>query len=146
MPLAHITLGSGRVVELNTLNIHSTYEGLLGGYPNAQMNDALLNSLSKRRDFAYRTAPPVHVIRPPRTYPHPDARPSSFGPVEVLPPIYCRGHLESTRVNGELDDVLHRSWLDVVWFQDDIAAPAADFVTAAPADLRWDGLAEDYEL
>jgi hypothetical protein len=34
----------------------------------------------------------------------------------------------------------------VVWFQDDLASPVADFVTAAVAGLAWEELAEDYEL
>ena len=42
--------------------------------------------------------------------------------------------------------MLYRSYLDVVWFQDGIAASAADFVSAAVEGLPWDALAEDHEL
>jgi hypothetical protein len=34
----------------------------------------------------------------------------------------------------------------VVWFQDDLASPVAELVTAAVADLAWEEFAEDYEL
>ncbi|WP_262403740.1 hypothetical protein [Actinomadura sp. CNU-125] len=127
------------------MRIHSTYDGLLEGYPTAQMNESLLGSLGKRREFRYRTAPPVHVVRPPRTNPERGRR-GAFGPMEVLPPVYCVGFFDSARIDEDHDDVLYRSWLDVVWFQDDIAGPPVEFVTAAVADLPWDGLAEDYEL
>ncbi|WP_218040390.1 hypothetical protein [Actinomadura sp. WMMB 499] len=143
MVLAHIELNSDRVVTLTGLQIHSTYAGFLEGYPNRMVNERLLASLRKRR---HPTARPVHVIDPPRTHPCPDERPMGFGPTEELPPVYCVGFFDSARVNEELDDVLHRSGLAVVWFQDGIDAPPVGFVTAAVADLPWDDLAEDYEL
>ncbi|RSN63896.1 MULTISPECIES: hypothetical protein [Actinomadura] len=146
MTLARIRLGSGREIGLDRLQIHSTYGGLLEGYPNPSMNDRILTSLGERREFRYRTAPPVHLIDPPRTNPYPDERPLSFGPVEVLPPVCCVGFFDSSRIAADLDEVLHRSWLDVVWFQDDIAGPTVESVTAAVVDLPWDDLAEDYEL
>ncbi|MEU5876740.1 hypothetical protein [Spirillospora sp. NPDC047279] len=146
MALAYITLASGRDVELTRLKVCSTYEGLLEGYPTVSMNDRLLASLARRRAFTYRTAPPVHVIEPPRARPDPGSRRLPFGPMETLPPVYCVGFFESFRVNEDLDEVLHRSWLDVAWFQDDLAGPVAGFVAAAVAGLHWERLAEDYEV
>ena len=69
-----------------------------------------------------------------------------FGPVEVLPPIYCEVTFRSHCISGELDPVLHRSWLVVAWFQDDVAASVTGFVTAAVRGLAWEELAEDSEL
>lgn len=146
MPLASIVLNSGRSVELTGLEVFSTYGGLLEGYPNARMNDRLLARLARRLEFAYQSQP-VHLIAPPRHHPeHGSDRQLAFGPVEVLPAVYCRGKFESYCIDEDLDDVLHRSWLTVVWFQEDLAAPIADFVSAAVADLAWDEHAEDHEL
>jgi hypothetical protein len=60
--------------------------------------------------------------------------------------VYCEASFESNRINEKLDPVLYRSWLVVVWFQDDLVSPVAEFVTAAVRDLAWDEHAEDYEL
>lgn len=138
-------LNSGRSIELTSLEIFSTYDGLLEGYPCARINDRLLSGLAKRREFAY-TSQPVHVITPPRRYPDLGSERLAFGPVEQLPEVYCRGSFRSHCIDEDLDDVLHRSWLSVVWFQDDLASPMIDFVTAAVTGLAWEELAEDYEL
>jgi hypothetical protein len=41
-------------------------------------------------------------------------------------------------MDQELDPVLHQSWLVVVWFQDDLARPIADFVGTAARALVWE--------
>jgi hypothetical protein len=143
--LATTVLRSGRDIELTRLEIFSTYSGFLEGYPCALVNDALLARLAQRRESAYRTQP-VHVITPPRRYPDPGSEHLAFGPVEELPAVHCRGSFESHRIDEGLDDVMHRSWLTVVWFQEDLADPVAGFVAAAVRGLAWDDLAEDYEL
>jgi len=149
--IAWITLASGHDVELTGLEISATYGGMLEGYPCAPVNDRLLASSAKRRESAY-WSPPVHVVEPPRRYPEPESRAGSgsgrlaFGPVEILPAVYCRADFCGSRIDEELDDVLFRSYLTVVWFQEDLASPIAEFVTAAVSDLAWDRLAEDREL
>lgn len=145
MTLAWITLASGRDVELTQLEIFSTYGGMLEGYPCARINDRLLSALSKRRESAYWT-PPVHVITPPRTYPEPTSADLAFGPVETLPGTYCRGAFQSDRIDEQLDGVLHRSYLSVVWFQEGLDTTITEFVTAALSGLQWEQFAEDHEL
>jgi hypothetical protein len=143
--LAWIPLASGRDVELTHLEIFSTYGGMLEGYPCARINDRLLSALSKRRESAY-WSPPVHVITPQRSYPAGESAQLPFGPVEVLPGTYCRGAFRSDRIDEQLDDVLHRSYLTVVWFQDGIDLTITEFVTAAVSGLQWEQFAEDSEL
>ena len=144
MTLARISLVSGRSIELTRLELSSMYYGLLEGYPNARMNDALLKYLAKRRESTY-GSPPRYLINPPRRYPDLGPGPWTFGPVEELPSLYCTAFFHSDRINQELDPVLHRSWLEVVWFQENLASPVAEFVMAAVRDLAWDEHAEDYE-
>jgi hypothetical protein len=86
------------------------------------------------------------VITPPRSHPDAGSERLPFGPVERLPPVYCRAYFLSSCIDKELDDGFHDSWLRVVWFQDDLASQVADFVTAAVAGLAWDELAADYEM
>jgi hypothetical protein len=146
MTLARISLASGRSVELTSLSISSTYGGVLEGYPNARMNDALIARLGSRRGPAGGSQP-AHVIRPPRSR-RGEGQESvrmPFGPVQALPPVYCEGSFRSDPIARELDTVLHESRLTVVWFQEDLAAPVVDFVAAAVHELAWDDLAEDAE-
>lgn len=42
--------------------------------------------------------------------------------------------------------MLHRSWLVVAWFPEELSAPVSEFVTAALRGLAWEELAEDEEL
>jgi hypothetical protein len=144
MILARISLVSGRSIELTHLELSSMYYGMLEGYPNARMNDARLKYLAKRRESEY-GSPPRHLITPPRRYPDPTSGSWPFGPMEELPSLHCTALFHSDRINQELDPVLHRSWLEVVWFQENVASPVAEFVTAAVRDLAWDEHAEDYE-
>jgi len=145
MTLARIPLASGRDIALEQLEIFSTYGGMLEGYPCARINDRLLSRLSERRESAYWT-PPVHVIAPSRTYPEPESIHLAFGPVEVLPGTYCRGAFRSDRIDEQLDGVLHRSYLTVVWFQEGLDTTVAEFVTSALSGLQWEQFAEDREL
>ena len=128
------------------LTISSTYGGLLEGYPNARMNDALIARLGSRREFPYSSVP-AYVIAPSRSRPGNPEEPAEvpFGPVEILPPVYCEGYFRSGPVNEELDPVLHESQLIIVWFQDDLAHPVAEFASTAVHGLAWDDLAEDSE-
>lgn len=144
MSLAWVSLASGRSVELTDLKISSTYGGMLEGYPNPRLNDALIARLSKRREYAY-CSQPAHVIPPPRSQPDQGAGRLPFGPVETLPPVCCEGSFRSGPVNEELDPVLHESWLMVVWFQEDLSRPIADIAAAALHGLAWEDLAEDIE-
>ncbi len=57
--------------------------------------------------------------------------------------MYCQGDFRSARINAELDPVLHRSWLIVVWFQEDLTNPVAEFTNAAIRNVAWEELAED---
>jgi hypothetical protein len=144
--LAWTSLASGRSVELTRLTISSTYGGLLEGYPNARMNDALIAGLGSRRAFACASVP-AHVIPPPRSRPGTGECSAGmpFGPVENLLPVYCEGSFRSGPVNEELDPALYESQLMVVWFQDDLARPVAEFASVAMNMLAWDDLAEDSE-
>jgi hypothetical protein len=144
MTLAWIRLNSGRSIQLTNVEVFPTYGGLLAGYPCARINDRLLARLAKPREPD--DGSPVHLITPPRSYPDRGSEHRPLGPMERLPPVYCRAFFRAGCINKDLDDGFHESGLTVVWFQEDLASPIADFVTAAVAGLAWEEHAEDYTL
>jgi hypothetical protein len=98
MVLAIVEAASARPLELMSLTIGSTYGGMLEGYPNTRMNDALLSRLGRRRGPEDGSIP-AHVITPPRSRPERSQEPMMpFGPVETLPAVYCEGYFRSRPV------------------------------------------------
>lgn len=145
MPLATIRLSSGRDIHLTYLEVDSTYHGLLEGYPSELMNDRRLAALASWGHNQYRQTP-VHVVTPPRRRLEHQPRNLPFGAAEMLPVVGCRGRFESDPVEDGHECFEYRSYLNIAWFQDDLSADVASFVTAVVADLDWDALARDEEL
>jgi hypothetical protein len=143
MSLSHIALSSGRSIELTELRMSSTYGGMLEGYPCKPINDMKVSGLQRQAERAF-PATPVHLVSPHREYP--DQTAGAFGPVEVLPSVACIGAFCSTAVAPELDPVLHRSALTVVWFQTVLDVPSGEDADLALRSIRWEELAQDYEL
>ncbi|MFJ9900844.1 hypothetical protein ACIQPR_46750 [Streptomyces sp. NPDC091280] len=143
MPLSRIALSSGRSIELTELRMSSTYGGMLEGYPCKPINDMKVRSLQRQAERAFPSAP-VHLVPPSREYP--DQTAGAFGPVEVLPSVACIGAFRSTAVAPELDPVLHRSALTVIWFQTGLDVPSGKDADLVLRSIRWEELAQDYEL
>ncbi|MFH8729062.1 hypothetical protein [Streptomyces termitum] len=58
----------------------------------------------------------------------------------------CIGLFRSTAVAPELDPVLRRSALVVVWFQSGLDVPSGEDADPALRDVPWEEPAEDDEL
>ncbi|MGW8955734.1 hypothetical protein [Streptomyces sp. NPDC055709] len=143
MSLSHIALLSGRSIELTDLRMFTTYGGMLEGYPCKPINDMTVRGLQWQAERTFPSTP-VYLVPPSREYP--DQTADAFGPVEVLPSVACLGAFRSTAVAPELDPVLHRSALTVVWFQAGLDVPSGEDTDLALRSIRWEELAEDYEL
>ncbi|MEV6156979.1 hypothetical protein AB0L53_42230 [Nonomuraea sp. NPDC052129] len=143
MSLSRIVLSSGRSIELSELRLSSTYGGMLEGYPCKPVNDMKVRGLLRTAERAF-PATPVHLVPPCREYP--DQTVGAFGPVEVLPSVVCIGAFRSTAVAPDHDPVLYRSALTVVWFQPTPDVPSGDSADLALRNIRWEELAQDYEL
>lgn len=143
MPLSHIVLSSGRSIELTELRMSSTYGGMLEGYPCKPINDMRVSGLQRQAERAFPSLP-IHLVRPSCAYP--DETAGAFGPVEVLPCVACIGVFGSNPVASELDPVLHRSALGVVWFQTVPDVPSGEDADLGLRSIRWDELAQDHEL
>jgi len=142
MSLSHIALLSGRSIELTELRMSSVYGGMLEGYPYKLINDMKVSGLQREAERAFPSTP-VHLIAPSREYP--DETAGAFGPVEVLPSVACIGVFSSTTITPELDPVLHRSALTVVWFQTVLDVPSGEDADLALRSIPWEELARDYE-
>ncbi|MER5887184.1 hypothetical protein ABT160_25460 [Streptomyces sp. NPDC001941] len=143
MSLSRIALSSGRSIELTELRMSSTYGGMLEGYPCKPVNDMKVTSLRHQADRTFPTTP-VHLVPPAREYP--DQPAGAFGPVEVLPAVACIGSFRSTVVSPDLDAVSHRSALTLIWFQTGLDVPSGEDADLALRGVRWEELAQDYEL
>ncbi|MEU8892142.1 hypothetical protein [Streptomyces sp. NPDC048442] len=139
MSLSHIALLSGRSLRLTELRMSSTYGGLLEGYPCKPVNDRKTGWLRAQAERAF-PATPVHLVPPSREYP--DETAGAFGPVEVLPSVTCVGLFASTA----LDPAMDGSALVVAWFQPTPEVPAGEDADLALRSIRWEELAQDYEL
>ncbi len=143
MALTKIHLSSGRSIELSDVRLSSTYGGFLEGYPSRRFNDLKLDrTLRNAREAAPST--PAHLVDPVRHLP--DNTPGSFGPVEVLPAVTCVGRFISPPVDPARDAVSYYSALTLVWFQDTPVLPSEEDADTALRDLRWEDLAEDFEI
>lgn len=116
---------------------------MLEGYPCKPINDMKVRSLQRQAERSF-SSTPVHLVPPSREYP--DQTVGAFGPVEILPSVACIGAFRSTAVAPELDPVLHRSALTVVWFQTAVDVPSGEDADSALRSIHWDELAQDYEL
>ncbi|MBC9713608.1 hypothetical protein H9Y04_13625 [Streptomyces sp. TRM66268-LWL] len=143
MSLSQIVLSSGRPIELTELRMSSTYGGMLEGYPCKPVNDMKVRGLQRQAERAFPTTP-FHLVPPSRAYP--DQTAGHFGPVEVLPSVACIGAFRSTAVSPELDPVLYRSALTVIWFQTGLDVPSGEDADLALRRIPWDELAQDHEL
>ncbi|MFJ8691917.1 hypothetical protein [Streptomyces roseolilacinus] len=143
MSLSRIILLSGRSIGLTELRMSSTYGGMLEGYPCKFVNDMKVRGLQREAERAVPSLP-VHLVPPSRA--HPDQGAGAFGPVEVLPSVACVGVFRSAAVAPELDPVLRRSALTVVWFQPVPDVPSGEDADPALRSMRWEDLARDDEL
>ncbi|MFE0799418.1 hypothetical protein [Streptomyces sp. NPDC058812] len=143
MSLTRVVLSSGRSVDLAELRLTPTYGGLLEGYPCRPVNDLRIKALQRTAERMSPTTP-VHLVPPPREYPHQYA--GAFGPVELLPRVACVGRFSSAALDPANDPVLHRSGLTVIWFQPTPRVPSPCDTEAALRDVDWTSLARDYAL
>jgi hypothetical protein len=143
MALTHVTLTSGRTVEISELRLTSTYGGMLEGYPFKRWNDGIVDGLARRTAAAFPNTP-THLVTPHRD--HPDLPARGFGPVELLPAVTCVGFFRSSAVDPALDPVLHRSALAVAWFQATPDIPSGHTADPALRAIPWEEAAQDFEL
>lgn len=143
LSLTRIVLASGRTVDLSDLHLTPTYGDMPETYPCRPVNEERISTLL---DAAEHTPPavPVHLIPPPREYPHQYA--GALGPVELLPRVACVARLSSSPLNPAHDPSLYRSGLTVIWFAPAPHIPDPCNTHPALHTVDWPTLARDYAL
>ena len=143
LSLTRVALASGRTVDLSDLRLTPTYADMPETYPCRPVNDERIRALLHAAEHTP-PAVPVHLIPPPREYPHQYA--GALGPVELLPRVACVARLSSTPLNPANDPSLYRSGLTVLWFAPPPHIPNPYNTHPTLHTLDWPTLAHDYEL
>jgi hypothetical protein len=127
------SLDSGRRVWLTEFFFTATYDSLLSGRPDEDMNRSIVEQAAVKARELFRETP--YVIEP-------DLRPDASG-TKWLPPIWCIADLMSTPV----DPLRHMSALVVVWFgQPFFDRPLRAVIPEALAAVPWEQHCRDFEF
>ncbi len=139
-----IELNSGREIFLSSICQEYTYEGLLAGYPDKEMNNRYIkwnmeSALEKMNATkAYLISPPMFEVEVHEKVRH------HYKDAIRMPYIVCFGQFDSSVLKG--DNVNDGSWLTIVWYQDDFAMPIDESVIEHIKIIDWDSEAEGYQF
>jgi hypothetical protein len=126
-------LSSGRLVWVVAFRYSGTYDSLLEGGPNAELNKRIIDERLKASRL--RAWDKLFLLTP-------ETRADDRGGVH-LPPICCSTELMSSPINREM----HGSALTVVWFAPPFfSEPLASFVERSLKDVPWEQNAKDFEF
>ncbi len=130
-----ITTKGNLPIELAELHQWGTYAGLLDGGPNHELNERLLDEITREPHGI-----PVHLVRPeerptefPDQIPDVDQHRSPFGPYVFLPRYECQGLFHQG---------LFRGW--IVWFQDSWVPPIDPSVRRDLSEFDFYSVAEEW--
>ncbi|GAA3959264.1 hypothetical protein GCM10023085_47080 [Actinomadura viridis] len=127
------------VIRLTSVEMRTTYGGLIEGVPTASHNERVIERAAERAGKMFRR--PVYVVPPVRTG---GGRTGFRGePVEFLPPVECTGSFSGPPTSRAAGDWWFTS-LAVVWFQalgGRVVHPDAE---KAMYGMPWDELAQDF--
>ncbi len=142
-----LTLTTGREVILTRLRQQHTYDGLLEGLPNSEMNDREIEAtLADARSWCLEGAQPLLIPPERRDFLRVPGDMSSSRSrrrtPEWLPMVSSIGTFRSSPAR---DPAMHASTLTVAWFQSEFGLPIGPNVIAALAALDWDAHASDFD-
>ena len=135
-----IELSSGREIFLNKIYQDYTYDGLLLGHPDREMNDRYVkNSMESASEMMSSAA--TYLVSPPLIEVEIDERDND---AIRMPYITCYGQFESSKIKG--DEYNDGSWLIIVWYQEEFAMPIDASVIEHIKTIDWDSEAEGYQF
>ena len=138
MHLFMVELIDARRIWARSIHLSETYETMLIGEPFPALNEELLAS-SPIHHPGWRDDRPRHLIDPVRTRIE-DPEPPRARPIEYLPPFRVEAQFESFPLADG-----YRSWLVVVWFQDEPFPIPSEAVLPKLREISWDSLARDFD-
>jgi len=135
-----IELSSGREIFLNKIYQDYTYDGLLLGHPNKEMNDRYVkNSIESAREMM--SSPATYLVSPPLIEVEIEEH---YKDAIRMPYITCYGQFESSKIKG--DEYNDGSWLTIIWYQEEFAMPIDSSVTEHIKTISWEEVAEGYQF
>ena len=134
-----VLLDGSRVIELKELHQRSTYEGLLEGRPTCEENAQTVAQIVANQ---LKRSGAVHLIEPAERVARDDPRAPGvkFG---WLPRVTCIGRFDSAPREGQCSC---GSELIIIWFQNSFSPSIAPEVLDEVRKVRWEILAEDYDV
>jgi hypothetical protein len=127
-----INLACGRIVHVDGFSVQPTYNGLLAGDPDKELNDEIIAAALLSEEWGERK---THLVEPVII--------TGKCGAPLLPEWTCKAWLVCHNPIKKGDG----SELIVVWFAYEVFGyPLISVVANAAIDLPWDELAEDFEL
>lgn len=138
-----IRLKSGRKIHLDEILQWRTYECLLLGIPDKQINEKIVADSIKKAREKISLSIPIHLIEPAREKLFFSRNKSVrlHREYEQIPAIACAATFESAE--PARDKECFSSRLICIWFQKDWALPIAPRIVAQIRNTDWNDLAED---
>jgi hypothetical protein len=126
MNFRELKLKSGKVVTLDTFNMSFTYEGILLGSPDKELNELII----KRINDSFNGNKVLFLLD------------DAYKNEKLLKPMIFSARLTSKPIDKMNDE----SYLNVVWFGDDLKTITIEKMIRNLKKFDWKKEAEDYQF
>lgn len=129
MNYRQIKLANGKVVTIEKFEMSFTYDGLLLGTPNKEMNDKMISDIKK----SYGNEKLLMLLD------------DAYVSEKLLKPIIFSVQLISDPIKKKKDNS-DGSYLNLVWFGNDFKNDTIEKIIMGLKDFNWNEEAENYEF
>jgi hypothetical protein len=129
MNYREIKLASGKIVAIEKFEMSFTYDGLLLGSPNKEMNDRTISDIKK----SYGNGRLLMLLD------------DAYVSEKLLKPIIFSAQLISDPIKKTKDNS-DGSYLNLVWFGDDFKSNTIEKIIMGLKDFNWNNEAENYQF
>ena len=129
MNYREIKLASGKIVTIEKFEISFTYDGLLLGTPDKEMNDRTISDIKK----SYGNGRLLMLLD------------DAYVSEKLLKPIIFSAQLTSDPIKKTKDNS-DGSYLNLVWFGDDFKSNTIEKIIMGLKDFNWNDEAENYQF
>jgi len=126
MDYREVKLKSGKVVTIDNFNMSFTYDGLLLGSPNKEMNDRIIQDINDSFNGSK-----VLILFD-----------DAYQNKDLLKPFIFSARFKSNPIDKRNDE----SYLNIVWFGDDFKIITIEKMIMNLKKITWNEEAEDYEF
>ena len=129
MNYREIKLASGKIIAIEKFEMSFTYNGLLLGSPNKEMNNRIISDIKK----SYGNGRLLMILD------------DAYVSEKLLKPIIFSAQLISDPIKKAKDNS-DGSYLNLVWFGDDFKSNTIEKIIMGLKDFDWDAKADNYEF